>query len=65
MKVALVRSKFTYFGGAEKFVERALEALVLVDAQPTLIGQSWKSTEDNPPFPTYFLSSTSDQGAPT
>lgn len=43
MKVALVRSKFTHFGGAEKFVERALEALVMVGAQPTLICQRWHS----------------------
>lgn len=51
MKVALVRSKFNYFGGAEKFVERALEALVMVGAQPTLICQSWKSSEVDQPFP--------------
>jgi UDP-glucose:(heptosyl)LPS alpha-1,3-glucosyltransferase len=51
MKVALIRSKFNYFGGAEKFVDRALEALVLVGAQPTLICQSWKSTGDAEPFP--------------
>ena len=51
MKVALVRSKFNYFGGAEKFVERALEALVMVEAQPTLICQSWKSSEEAAPFP--------------
>jgi UDP-glucose:(heptosyl)LPS alpha-1,3-glucosyltransferase len=43
MKVALVRSKFNHFGGAEKFVDRALEALLLVGAQPTLICQSWHS----------------------
>lgn len=51
MKVALVRSKFNYFGGAEKFVERALEALAMVGAQPTLICQSWKSSGDERPFP--------------
>jgi UDP-glucose:(heptosyl)LPS alpha-1,3-glucosyltransferase len=51
MKVALVRSKFNYFGGAEKFVERALEALVMVGAQPTLICQSWKSSDEAAPFP--------------
>lgn len=51
MKVALVRSKFNYFGGAEKFVERALEALVMVEAQPTLICQSWKSSDEVAPFP--------------
>lgn len=51
MKVALVRSKFNYFGGAEKFVDRALEALVMVGAQPTLICQSWKSTGGEQPFP--------------
>ena len=51
MKVALVRSKFNYFGGAEKFVERALQALVMVGAQPTLICQSWKSSDEAAPFP--------------
>lgn len=51
MKVALVRSKFNDFGGAEKFVDRALEALVMVGAQPTLICQSWKSASEVPPFP--------------
>lgn len=51
MKVALVRSKFNHFGGAEKFVERALEALVLVGAQPTLICQSWQSDHQTPAWP--------------
>lgn len=51
MKVALVRSKFNHFGGAEKFVDRALEALVMVGAQPTLICQSWKSVGEEQPFP--------------
>lgn len=51
MKVALVRSKFNHFGGAEKFVERALEALVLVGAQPTLICHSWQSDHQAQPWP--------------
>ena len=51
MKVALVRSKFNYFGGAEKFVDRALEPLVMVAAEPTLIPQSWKSPYEVQPFP--------------
>jgi len=51
MKVALVRTKFNYFGGAEKFVDRALEALVMVGAQPSLICQSWKSSGEVQPFP--------------
>lgn len=51
MKVALVRSKFNHFGGAEKFVDRALEALVMVGAHPTLICQSWKSANEAQPFP--------------
>lgn len=41
MKVALVRSKFNYFGGAEKFVERALDALLKIKVTPSLICQEW------------------------
>ena len=51
MKVALVRTKFNDFGGAEKFLDRALEALVMVGAKPTLICQSWKSTSEVQAFP--------------
>lgn len=43
MKVALVRAKYTPFGGAEKFVDRAIEALRLVGAEPSLICQAWDS----------------------
>ncbi len=51
MKVALVRTKFNDFGGAEKFLDRALEALVMVGAKPSLICQSWKSSSEVQAFP--------------
>ena len=41
MKVAIVRSKFNHFGGAEKFVERALTALINIKVKPSLICQEW------------------------
>lgn len=41
MKIALIRSKFNYFGGAEKFVDRALGAMLKIDVKPSLICQDW------------------------
>lgn len=41
MKIAIVRSRYTPFGGAERFVERALAALVADGAEITLIARSW------------------------
>ena len=42
MKIAIVRQRYTPFGGAERFVERALGALVAEGAEVTLITRSWK-----------------------
>lgn len=47
MKVALVRSKFNYFGGAEKFVQRALDALLKIKVTPSLVCQEWIGQSDN------------------
>lgn len=41
MKIAIVRSRYTPFGGAERFVERALGALRAEGAEVTIIARSW------------------------
>lgn len=42
MKIALIRQRYTPFGGAERFVERALGALVAEGAEVTLIARTWE-----------------------
>lgn len=42
LRLALVRQRYNPFGGAERFVERALSALVREGAQVTLITRSWE-----------------------
>lgn len=42
MKLALVRQKYTPFGGAERFVERALGALREQGTDVTIIARSWQ-----------------------
>ena len=41
MKIAIVRQRYTPFGGAERFVERALGALANEGAEVTLITRNW------------------------
>ncbi len=41
MKIALVRQRYNPYGGAERFVERALGALVGEGAEVTLITRNW------------------------
>jgi UDP-glucose:(heptosyl)LPS alpha-1,3-glucosyltransferase len=41
-KIALVRQRYTSFGGAERFVDRALRALRQQSAELTLITRRWK-----------------------
>lgn len=41
MKIAIVRQRYNPYGGAERFVERALGALVEEGAEVTLITRSW------------------------
>jgi UDP-glucose:(heptosyl)LPS alpha-1,3-glucosyltransferase len=41
MKLALVRQRYNPFGGAERFVERALQALAEQRLQVTLITRAW------------------------
>ncbi|MDP1606529.1 MAG: glycosyltransferase family 4 protein [Rhodocyclaceae bacterium] len=58
MKLALIRQKYTPFGGAERFVERALTALAEQGAEVTLLCREWTGGEKsgfpveivNPPF---------------
>jgi UDP-glucose:(heptosyl)LPS alpha-1,3-glucosyltransferase len=42
IRVAVVRQRYNPYGGAERFVERALGALVREGAQVTLITRSWQ-----------------------
>ena len=41
MKLAIVRQKYTPFGGAERFVERALASLVAQGADVSIIAREW------------------------
>lgn len=62
MKLAVVRQKYTPFGGAERFVERALNALRQEGAQVTLLCRSWEGAEPagfpveicDPPWPRWL-----------
>ncbi|MGH8705772.1 MAG: glycosyltransferase, partial [Burkholderiales bacterium] len=44
MRIALVRQRYNPFGGAERFIERALAALERLGAKVTLIARSWNGT---------------------
>lgn len=41
MKLALIRQRYTPFGGAERFIERALAALGQEDLEVTVIARDW------------------------
>ena len=43
IRIALIRQRYTAFGGAERFVERAIEALQNQGAQLTLVTRSWET----------------------
>ena len=47
LRVALIRQRYTPFGGAERFVERALAALTGEGAEVTLITRSWEGAPQN------------------
>lgn len=49
MKLALVRQKYTPFGGAERFVERALTALRAQGTDVTIVARQWQG-EPGPGF---------------
>ena len=42
MKLAIVRQKYTAFGGAERFVERALEALRAQGVDVSIVARQWQ-----------------------
>lgn len=56
MRIALVRQRYNPFGGAERFVERSLEALERAGAEVTLIAREWthagarRVLKVNPPY---------------
>lgn len=58
MRLAIVRQKYTPYGGAERFVERALTALVARGVEITLVTRRWPRQGDarvtplvvNPPY---------------
>ncbi len=41
MKIALVRQRYNPYGGAERFVERAMTALAAQDVELTLVARAW------------------------
>lgn len=47
LRLALIRQRYNPFGGAERFVERALGALVADGAAVTLITRSWAGADRN------------------
>lgn len=47
MKLAIIRQRYTPYGGAERFVERALRALVEQGVEVTLITRSWEGASQS------------------
>ena len=47
LKIALIRQRYTAFGGAERFVERAMGALSDQGAQMTIVTRNWPGNVDN------------------
>ncbi len=45
MKIALVRQRYNPYGGAERFVERALTALAAEDVELTLLARAWSGAD--------------------
>lgn len=62
MKIAIIRQRYNPYGGAERFVERALGALAAEGAQVSLITRNWtgaprqdfRKVSCNPPFSRFF-----------
>lgn len=49
LRVAVIRQRYNPYGGAERFVERALHALVDEGAQVTLIARDWQNGQGGAP----------------
>lgn len=47
MKLAIVRQKYTPFGGAERFVDRALDGLRAQGVEVTVIAREWAGSDGN------------------
>ena len=67
MKIALIRAKYDPFGGAERFLNSAAEALVAQGASPTIITRAWPqsgsaSIAHRIVNPQYFTSAGRDRG---
>ena len=46
MKLALIRAKYDPFGGAERFLNSAVDALLMQGASPTIITRAWPQSAD-------------------
>ena len=67
MKLALIRAKYNPFGGAERFLNSAADALVAQGARPTIITRAWPQSADGSIAhqivnPRYFTSAGRDRG---
>ena len=67
MKLALIRAKYDPFGGAERFLNSAADAMVAQGAQPTIITRAWPQRADAAIAhkivnPRYFTSAGRDRG---
>lgn len=48
MKIAIIRQRYTAFGGAERFTDRAMQALVSKGASVSVIARDWKGEAQYP-----------------
>ena len=67
MKLALIRAKYDPFGGAERFLNSAAEALVAQGASPTIITRAWPQSASAAIAhkivnPRYYTSAGRDRG---
>ena len=46
MKIALIRQRYNPYGGAERFVERAIKALAAQNVEMTLLARGWTGATD-------------------
>ncbi|MCX7147712.1 MAG: glycosyltransferase family 4 protein, partial [Sulfuritalea sp.] len=58
MKLAIVRQKYTPFGGAERFIERALAALRAKNVDVSIIAREWQGDLQGVRIDPFFLGRT-------
>ena len=46
MKIALIRQRYNPYGGAERFVERAIQALAAQEVEMTLLARGWAGAKE-------------------